>query len=217
MHIAASIRNAGALHEATVTTSGVSRTIPIAAKQNGLGSSVNGGELLMLALATCYGNDLYREAARLGIPLRGVEVLAEADFEGVGVAATLGALVLGLALGLTAAYLGGKTDAVIMRLVDIQLSFPAILIALILLAFFGQGLGKIIVALIAVQRAYYARTVRSAALVEMGKEYIEAARCLHLSHRHIILHHLLPNCLPPLIVVAAMQVAAAIEIGRAHV
>ena len=131
---------------------------------------------------------------------------------GVGVAATLGALVLGLALGLTAAYLGGKTDAAIMRLVDIQLSFPAILIALILLAFFGQGLGKIIVALIAVQWAYYARTVRSAALVEMGKEYIEAARCLHLSHRHIILHHLLPNCLPPLIVVAAMQVAAAIAL-----
>ena len=88
MRIAASIRNAGALHAATVTTSGVSKTIPIAARQNGLGSSVNGGELLMLALATCYGNDLYREAARLGIPLRGVEVLAEADFEGVGVAAT---------------------------------------------------------------------------------------------------------------------------------
>ena len=131
---------------------------------------------------------------------------------GVGVAATLGALILGLTLGLTAAYLGGKTDSVIMRLVDIQLSFPAILIALILLAVFGQGLGKIILALITVQWAYYARTVRSAALVEMGKEYIEAARCLDLSHRHIIFHHLLPNCLPPLIVVAAMQVAAAIAL-----
>lgn len=131
---------------------------------------------------------------------------------GVGLASTLGALILGLTLGLTAAYLGGKTDSVIMRLVDIQLSFPTILIALILLAVFGQGLGKIILALITVQWAYYARTVRSAALVEMGKEYIEAARCLDLSHRHIIVHHLLPNCMAPLIVVAAMQIAAAIAL-----
>ena len=131
---------------------------------------------------------------------------------GVGLASTLGALVIGLTLGLTAAYLGGKTDSVIMRIVDIQLSFPTILIALILLAVFGQGLGKIILALITVQWAYYARTVRSAALVEMGKEYIEAARCLDLSHRHIMVHQLLPNCMAPLIVVAAMQVAAAIAL-----
>jgi peptide/nickel transport system permease protein len=131
---------------------------------------------------------------------------------GVGIASTLGALILGLTLGLTAAYLGGKTDSVIMRLVDIQLSFPTILIALILLAVFGQGLSKIILALITVQWAYYARTVRSTALVEMGKEYIEAARCLDLSHRSIILHHLLPNCMAPLIVVAAMQIAAAIAL-----
>ncbi len=131
---------------------------------------------------------------------------------GVGLVSTLGALLLGLTLGLTAAYLGGKTDSVIMRMVDIQLSFPTILIALILLAVFGQGLGKIILALVTVQWAYYARTVRSAALVEMGKEYIEAARCLDLSHRHIIVHHLLPNCMAPLIVVAAMQIAAAIAL-----
>jgi len=131
---------------------------------------------------------------------------------GVGVLSTVVALAIGIVAGLIAAYVGGWTDAAIMRLVDLQLSFPAILIALILLAFFGQGLDKIVVALITVQWAYYARTVRSAALVEMGKEYVEAARCLDLSHRHIILHHLLPNCLPPLIVVAAMQVAAAIAL-----
>jgi len=81
-----------------------------------------------------------------------------------------------------------------------------------LLAVFGQGLGKIIIALITVQWAYYARTVRSAALVEMGKEYIEAARCLGLGHRRIIFNHLLPNCVAPLIVVAAMQIAAAIAL-----
>lgn len=131
---------------------------------------------------------------------------------GVGLVSTLGALLIGLFFGLLAAYLGGKCDTIIMRVVDIQLSFPTILIALILLAVFGQGLGKIIVALITVQWAYYARTVRSAALVEMGKEYIEAARCLDLSHRRIIFSHLLPNCMAPLIVVAAMQIASAIAL-----
>ena len=131
---------------------------------------------------------------------------------GVGLLSTVGALIIGMSLGLTAAYLGRKTDSVIMRIVDIQLSFPTILIALILLAVFGQGLSKIIIALITVQWAYYARTVRSAALVEMGKEYIEAARCLDLSHSRIIFAHLLPNCMAPLIVVAAMQIAAAIAL-----
>ena len=94
-----------------------------------------------------------------------------------------------------------------MRIVDIQLSFPAILIALILIAVLGQGTGKVIAALVTVQWAYYARTVRSAALVEKRKEYIEAARCLALSPARIVFRHLLPNCLPPLIVVATVQVA----------
>jgi peptide/nickel transport system permease protein len=130
----------------------------------------------------------------------------------VGVASTAVALALGLALGLAAAYFGGRTEAVIMRIADIQLSFPAILIALILLAVLGQGMLKIIAALVTVQWAYYARTVRSAALVEKRKEYIEAARCLALSPSRIVFRHLLPNCLPPLIVVATVQVAAAIAL-----
>jgi peptide/nickel transport system permease protein len=131
---------------------------------------------------------------------------------GVGVAATLGALALGMTLGLLAAFFGGRTDALIMRIVDIQLSFPAILIALILLAVLGQGIDKIIVALIAVQWAYYARTVRGAALVERRKEYIDAATCLALPTSRIVFRHLMPNCLPPLIVVATVQVAAAIAL-----
>ena len=130
----------------------------------------------------------------------------------VGVASTVVALALGLALGLAAAYFGGRTGTVIMRIADIQLSFPAILIALILLAVLGQGMLKIIAALITVQWAYYARTVRSAALVEKRKEYIEAARCLALSPSRIVFRHLLPNCLPPLIVIATVQVAAAIAL-----
>ena len=130
----------------------------------------------------------------------------------VGVASTVLALALGLALGLAAAYFGGRTETVIMRIADIQLSFPAILIALILLAVLGQGMLKIVAALVTVQWAYYARTVRSAALVEKRKEYIEAARCLALSPSRIVFRHLLPNCLPPLIVVATVQVAAAIAL-----
>ena len=130
----------------------------------------------------------------------------------VGLASTLCALVIGLTLGLAAAYFGGWTDAVIMRIADIQLSFPAILIALILLAVLGQGVDKIIVALVTVQWAYYARTVRSSALVERQKEYVEAARVLALSQPRIVFRHLLPNCLPPLIVVATVQVAHAISL-----
>jgi peptide/nickel transport system permease protein len=130
----------------------------------------------------------------------------------VGLASTLLALLFGLSLGLAAGYFGGRLDTLIMRLADIQLSFPAILIALILLAVLGQGVGKIITALFAVQWAYYARTTRSAALVERRKEYIEAARLLGLSTPRILFRHLLPNCLPPLIVVAALQVAAAISL-----
>lgn len=130
----------------------------------------------------------------------------------VGVVSTIVALAIGLLLGLLAGYAGGRTDSVIMRLADIQLSFPSILIALILLALTGQGVGKIIIALVAVQWAYYARTARSAALVERRKEYIEAASVLGLSPLRIMLRHLLPNCLPPLIVVAALQVASAISL-----
>ena len=130
----------------------------------------------------------------------------------VGTISTVLALIIGLAMGLTAAYAGGRIETLIMRIVDIQLSFPAILIALILIAVLGQGTGKVITALVTVQWAYYARTVRSAALVEARKEYMEAARCLALPPARIVFRHLLPNCLPPMIVVATVQVAAAIAL-----
>ncbi len=130
----------------------------------------------------------------------------------VGLSSVVFALTIGLVLGLAAAYFGGWVDAAIMRIADIQLSFPAILIALILLAALGQGVDKIIIALVTVQWAYYARTVRSSALVERQKEYMEAAKVLALSQPRIVLRHLLPNCLPPLIVVATVQVAHAIAL-----
>ena len=122
------------------------------------------------------------------------------------------AIVIGVIAGTAAAYFGGRVDTFIMRIVDLQLSFPSILVALILLALFGRGVDKVILALIIVQWAYYARTVRSSAIVERRKDYIDAARCLALSHRRIMFRHLLPNCLPPLIVVATVQIAQAIAL-----
>ncbi len=130
----------------------------------------------------------------------------------VGVTATLLALLIGATVGMIAAWLGGRTDNVLMRIADIQLSFPPILIALILLALLGQGLGKIIAALVTVQWAYYARTIRSAAMVERRKEYIEAAQVLALPSSRIVFRHLLPNCMPPLIVIATVQMASAITL-----
>ena len=130
----------------------------------------------------------------------------------IGTLATLLALSIGVSLGLIAGYAGGRFESFLMRLVDIQLSFPAILLALILISVLKPGIGNVIIALVAVQWAYYARTVRSAALVERRKEYIEAAQGLGLSHARIVFRHLLPNCLPPVIVVAALQVANAIAL-----
>jgi len=130
----------------------------------------------------------------------------------VGVLSGLIALAIGGAFGLIAAYFGGKVETLIMRVVDIQLGFPAILVALVLVALLGKGVDKIIVALVVVQWAYYARTVRGSALVERRKEYIEAATCLALSHQRIVFRHLLPNCLPPLIVVGTLQTAHAISL-----
>ena len=130
----------------------------------------------------------------------------------VGVLSGVIALTIGSVVGVLAAYLGGRFEQIVMRIVDIQLGFPAILVALILLAVLGKGVDKIIIALVTVQWAYYARTARSAALVERNKEYIEAARSLGLSGVRIVLRHLLPNSLPPLIVVGTVQIAHAIAL-----
>ena len=130
----------------------------------------------------------------------------------VGVVSGFFAMLIGLSLGMTAAYFGGKIETVIMRIVDLQLSFPTILVALMLLAILGSGVEKVMLALIIVQWAYFARTARSVALVERSKEYVEAAECLALPNRRVIFRHLLPNCLPPIIVVATVQVANAIAL-----
>jgi len=88
MLISAVVKNSARSHEVEVTTGGASQTLAVNAKASGRGSAVNGGEFLMLALATCYCNDLFREAQRLGIAVDSVEVQASAEFPGVGLAAT---------------------------------------------------------------------------------------------------------------------------------
>lgn len=128
----------------------------------------------------------------------------------VGAVAGLLAATFGVSMGLLAAYAGGKVEAFIMRVVDLQLSLPAILIALILVAALGKGVDKIIIALVVVQWAYYARTVRGSALVERRKEYVEAAQSLGLSHARVVFRHILPNCMAPVIVIFTVQTASAI-------
>lgn len=88
MLISATVRNSGANHEVVVRTGSGEQALAVAPKPSGQGSAVNGGEFLMLALATCYCNDLYREAQRLSVPVDGVVVEATADFPGIGLAAT---------------------------------------------------------------------------------------------------------------------------------
>jgi peptide/nickel transport system permease protein len=130
----------------------------------------------------------------------------------VGVASGVIALLVGMVIGLIAAYAGGRIEAIIMRIVDLQLSFPASLVALMLVAALGKGVDKIILALVVAQWAYYARTVRATALVERSKEYVEAAQCLGLSRARIVFRHILPNCMAPLIVVGTVQTASAISL-----
>jgi len=130
----------------------------------------------------------------------------------VGVLSGSLALLLGVAIGLLAAFRGGFLDALIMRIVDLRLSLPPILIALILLVVLGDGADKIILALVVVQWAFVARTVRGVALVENARDDMDAARGLELSTPRLLFRHLLPNCLPTLIVVATVQVASAMSL-----
>ncbi|HJW02477.1 MAG TPA: ABC transporter permease [Azospira sp.] len=128
-----------------------------------------------------------------------------------GVGTGLGFL-LGTGLGLTAGYFRGRWDRLVLALADLQLSFPALLIALALLALSGPGLAKVALALAASQWAYFARSARAAALVEREKDYLAAARLLGISHGRLLWRHLLPNCLPPLLVILPLQLAAAISL-----
>ncbi len=122
------------------------------------------------------------------------------------------ALSLGATLGTLAAFVGGRLEMLVMRVVDLQLSFPAILLALVLAAALGKGKTQLVMALVAAQYAYFARTAHGAAIAERSKDYVEAALSTPLATRRVIFKHILPNCLPPLIVVATVQIANAIAL-----
>ncbi len=130
----------------------------------------------------------------------------------VGAISGIIAATVGMSVGLIAAYAGGRVESIIMRIVDLQLSLPTVLVALILVSMLGKGVDKIIFALVIVQWAYYARTVRGSALVERRKEYVEAAQSLGLSNARIIFRHILPNVIAPVIVIATVQTAHAIAL-----
>ena len=138
----------------------------------------------------------------------------------VGLASVALAVVVGVALGLVAGYVGGRTDAVIMRIADVQLSFPAILIALLIngvasavLPRQSQGdlaLVVLILAIAASNWVQYARTVRGSTMVEKNKEYVQAARVIGVPPAGIMRRHLLPNVLGPVLVLATINIATAI-------
>ncbi|KQS99294.1 MULTISPECIES: ABC transporter permease [unclassified Rhizobium] len=122
------------------------------------------------------------------------------------------AALIGLTAGVSAAYFGKWVDAIIMRLVDLQLSLPTILIALIAIVTLGPGVDRIILALIIAQWATYARIARSVALSEASKSYMDAARLLRMPTARIILRHLLPNSLAPAITLIPIEVGHAVAL-----
>jgi peptide/nickel transport system permease protein len=137
----------------------------------------------------------------------------------VGLASVVLSVLAGVSLGLLAGFLGGAVDAVIMRICDVMLSFPAILIALLIAgvsrALFPNGseylaFGVLIVAISMTGWVQYARTVRGSTLVERGKEYVLAAQVTGVSPLRIMRRHVLPNILGPVMVLATIQVATAI-------
>jgi peptide/nickel transport system permease protein len=137
----------------------------------------------------------------------------------VGLASVLLSVVLGVGLGLVAGFFGGALDAFIMRLCDVMLSFPAILVAL-LIAGVGRAMfpnadeslafGVLIISISLTGWVQYARTVRGSTMVERGKEYVQAARVTGVAPVRIMARHVLPNVLGPVLVLATIQVATAI-------
>ena len=137
----------------------------------------------------------------------------------VGIASVLLSMLAGVSLGLIAGYLGGRVDAIVMRVCDVMLSFPSILIAL-LIAGVGRAVfpnapeslafGVLILAISLTGWVQYARTVRGSTMVERGKEYVQAARVIGVPRLRIMRKHVLPNVMGPVLVLSTIQVATAI-------
>jgi peptide/nickel transport system permease protein len=123
----------------------------------------------------------------------------------LAIAATFVRLVIGMAIGLTAGYLGGVVDAVLMRLVDIQLAFPALILALVIAGVLGPSLTNVMIALSVVGWASYARVVRGNVLEVRDRPFVESARLYGTPRRRIARRHLLPNVVNPVVVLATMN------------
>lgn len=115
--------------------------------------------------------------------------------------------VSGTALGLLAGYAGGLTDMVIMRLVDLQLAFPPLLLAILISAVIGQSVANVILTLSIIRWAVFARIVHGSVLSLREKEFVEAARALGGSAVRVMVRHVLPNTLTPIVIVATLQIA----------
>ncbi len=114
---------------------------------------------------------------------------------------------LGSVLGLISGYMGGHIETLIMRLTDIQMAFPFILLAMAIIAILGPGIWNMIIVFAVTGWIVYARTIRSSVLSIREKEFVEAAQALGCSHTRIILRHILPNVISPLIVISSFEVA----------
>ena len=128
----------------------------------------------------------------------------------IGIVPTLLSMAIGAALGILAGFAGGKTDTVIMRIADVMLAFPSILLAMVLMYMLGDGLINIFLTLSIVNWASVARVVRAETLRLKELEYVEAARVTGVSRSKILLRHILPNCIPTLIVLFTLNVPSSI-------
>lgn len=186
-------------------------------------------DLASFSLLDAFTKPAWLEGGKLAYPLgtdnRGRDVLSAILYGArislaVGIAAVLFSMILGVSLGLISGYVGGRLDAFIMRVADVQLSFPAILIALLVngivrvalpnSTFAGIALFVLIFAIGISGWVQYARTVRGSTLVEKNKEYIQAARVIGRHPAAIMLRHLLPNVMGPVLVIATLHIATAI-------
>lgn len=128
----------------------------------------------------------------------------------VGIIPTIVSMLIGAVLGMISGYIGGAVDAVIMRLADVMLSFPSLLLAMVIMYTLGDGIVSIFIALAVTNWASVARVVRSETLSLRETEYVEAARSIGVRDFAIIFRHILPNCIPSLIVLFTLNVPAAI-------
>ncbi len=181
-------------------------------------------DLSSLDLANSYIPPVWLQTEEMGLPDYSSQFFLGTDQQGrdmfsaivygsrvslfIGIVATIFSAFIGVFLGLISGYFGGKIDGFIMRIADIQLSFPSMLIALFLMGAFGRGLTNILICLTLVGWVKYARTVRGETLSVKNMEYIEAAKVIGLKKPRIIFKHVMPNVFTSIIVLTTIQIGS---------